>query len=540
MTRYTYLQKRRGTYYIRVFVPTQIRNILKKSEISYSLKTKDYREAVKRLRVEILKVDKMFENSKNNLHILTKAEAIKLLKERWGNIFTGERFDNIVLLRPTLYERHCISALKLPSKTSIDMSTDIWRHFHNIMQKMDRQIDEIQKYNGNFEKQMELYDEIFEDIADLQMRREENTIAPIVPNIPQLPPQPIEKHKWLEVFEEFWLKKINNNPSIRENAKSEYLSKFETIFSLLQIDYIEDFTEDVCLDFIDRDIYRIPKRKNRDNKRWLRATDIENEDRLSPKTLSTYKSALKQLLEFAQRKKYIPDNIADILEERSGAKKDVSIKREGFSDEELLKIFNPETYPNKLKDKTRFWIPLWALYSGARLNEICQLKFEDIRQENGIWCFDINENAENKSIKNASSKRLVPIHPFLIKLGLLEFIKNQEIHKGLAPKENKNNIFFDLKFQTKNGYGGAISTWFARYLKNLGLKRPELTFHSFRHTVASRLANLGVSTEIRNAISGWTQKGTGERFYTHYDITTIYSGLEKIKYEAVEEMLMQL
>ena len=77
------------------------------------------------------------------------------------------------------------------------------------------------------------------------------------------------------------------------------------------------------------------------------------------------------------------------MEEKTSAKSN-SIKRECFTDEELLKIFNPETYPNKLKDKTRFLISLWALYSGARLNEICQLRFEDIKQQDGIWCFDIN------------------------------------------------------------------------------------------------------------------------------------------------------
>lgn len=57
MTSYTYLQKRRGVYYIRVSIPKELQNVLKKSEISYSLKTKDYRDTVRKLRVEILKVD---------------------------------------------------------------------------------------------------------------------------------------------------------------------------------------------------------------------------------------------------------------------------------------------------------------------------------------------------------------------------------------------------------------------------------------------------------------------------------------------------
>lgn len=308
----------------------------------------------------------------------------------------------------------------------------------------------------------------------------------------------------------------------------------------MKIEYVEDLTETICVDFVDKDIYKIPKRKNRDNKKWLKVNDIENEDRLSQKTIMTYKNTLKQFLAYTQRKKYITEDLASIMEERTGIKKNTSIKRTEFTDEELMQIFNPKTYPNKLKYKARFWIPLWAMYSGARLNEICQLRFEDIKQIDNIWCFDINENSENKSIKNASSKRLVPIHPFLIKLGLLDFIKDQKEHSKLASKENRNNIFYGLNFQTKNGYGGTISNWFGRYLKDIGLKRPELTFHSFRHTVASRLANSGVSTEIRNAISGWTQKGTGERIYTHLDIHTIMTELEKLKYESVENMLMEM
>ena len=128
----------------------------------------------------------------------------------------------------------------------------------------------------------------------------------------------------------------------------------------------------------------------------------------------------------------------------------------------------------------------------------------------------------------------------MIKLGLLDFIKDKKEHSKLAPKENKNNIFYELNFQTKNGYGGSISNWFRRYLEDIGIKRPELTFHSFRHTVASKLANAGVSSEIRNAISGWTQKGTRERVYAHLNIHTIMTELEKLKYYVVEDKLMEL
>ena len=50
---------------------------------------------------------------------------------------------------------------------------------------------------------------------------------------------------------------------------------------------------------------------------------------------------------------------------------------------------------------------------------------DDIRQEGDVWVFDINDK-EEKRLKNMSSERLVPIHPQLIKLGLLDYVGNPE------------------------------------------------------------------------------------------------------------------
>jgi site-specific recombinase XerD len=38
----------------------------------------------------------------------------------------------------------------------------------------------------------------------------------------------------------------------------------------------------------------------------------------------------------------------------------------------------------------KFWVPLIAVFSGLRQEEICQLHVDDVRQEDGIWYFDIN------------------------------------------------------------------------------------------------------------------------------------------------------
>lgn len=51
-----------------------------------------------------------------------------------------------------------------------------------------------------------------------------------------------------------------------------------------------------------------------------------------------------------------------------------------------------------------------SLYTGARLNELCQLRVSDVNKVGEIWCLDINEK-DGKQLKNVSSTRQIPIHP---------------------------------------------------------------------------------------------------------------------------------
>jgi hypothetical protein len=44
--------------------------------------------------------------------------------------------------------------------------------------------------------------------------------------------------------------------------------------------------------------------------------------------------------------------------------------------------------PYRIRDH-RFWLPLLALFSGARLGELCQLSVDDVREIEGVWCLEI-------------------------------------------------------------------------------------------------------------------------------------------------------
>ena len=92
------------------------------------------------------------------------------------------------------------------------------------------------------------------------------------------------------------------------------------------------------------------------------------------------------------------------------------------------------------KKPERYWITLLSAYSGARLNEVCQLKVSDISKTDGIWTMSINDDSEDKSIKTKSGNRVIPLHPKLLNLGFLNYfnqIKNQNKEK-LFPQLKKN------------------------------------------------------------------------------------------------------
>ena len=104
-----------------------------------------------------------------------------------------------------------------------------------------------------------------------------------------------------------------------------------------------------------------------------------------------------------------------------------------------------------------------AVY-GARLNEIAQIHFADIREVDGLWCFDLNDDDDTKKLKTDASRRLVPMHSRLIELGMLDYV--QTLRASGAQK-----LFPDFQFCPKNGWGRSLGRWFNdRFLVQIGLK----------------------------------------------------------------------
>ena len=171
--------------------------------------------------------------------------------------------------------------------------------------------------------------------------------------------------------------------------------------------------------------------------------------------------------------------------------------RARFNHSDLSALFSVDIYQGKTKGKPhQYWIPLLGLYTGARLNELCQLYIEDIQNEDGIYYININESKEDQSLKNRSSARHVPIHSYLIKLGFLDYVASVK-HERLFPE-----------LVLRDGqYGKNVSTWFGRERDKVlpNAKRENKVFHSFRHTLIDSLKQTGQETSIIKALVGHSE-----------------------------------
>jgi len=126
--------------------------------------------------------------------------------------------------------------------------------------------------------------------------------------------------------------------------------------------------------------------------------------------------------------------------------------REVFNDDELKKLFvkSLEYGRDRHNLPYKFWIPLLGLYTGAREEELCQMDTTDIVEVDGVWCIDINQNGPQKSVKT-SEQRIVPLHPFLVELGLPKFASGSGSYGWLMSSTSSN---------------GSLTCWLIQKLAN--------------------------------------------------------------------------
>ncbi|EKN3528848.1 DUF6538 domain-containing protein [Yersinia enterocolitica] len=166
-----------------------------------------------------------------------------------------------------------------------------------------------------------------------------------------------------------------------------------------------------------------------------------------------------------------------------------------------------------------YWMPLLALFTGARVNELAQLMLDDIKENDGIYFFNFDiDDESNKKLKNANARREIPVHSVLIKLGLIEYVK-------ALRSVGYDRLFPEITPNTVKGHGKAVSAWFNESILNKRLKLERnrtKSFHSFRHSVSTLLKEKGVSSELRAQLAGHVRGTTETEVRYSKDLKPLY------------------
>jgi integrase len=259
--------------------------------------------------------------------------------------------------------------------------------------------------------------------------------------------------------------------------------------------------------------------------------DIPAEERFGARNAVKYLSRSKTFLKWARLNGFMSQDIGSVLTFKLPDREPK--RRIPFSTQDLRRIFGSEEYRKGLwKHHHHFWLPLLGAFTGARLNEICQLYVEDVRRVKDIWVIKIRDGGD-RQVKNDTSIREVPVHQTLIDLGFINFVNRQR-------QNREDRLFPQLKKGKVNGFGGSASKWFCDFqercdVRPIDPKREVKGFHSFRHTVATNLSNKTdevLHERVINQLLGHT-KGSSEtmKTYAHkIDVPTLKEAVDKITY----------
>jgi integrase len=267
---------------------------------------------------------------------------------------------------------------------------------------------------------------------------------------------------------------------------------------------------------------------------------------MSPAHLNGHMNKFSSLLNWATKEELITRNpalglrIHDPIPPRD--------KRKPFCTAQLIRIFaapifhgcvddeNGYATPGPSKPKRgRYWIPIIGLYSGLRLNEVCQLDTGDVRVVEEHLCFVITtasgHGADDKRLKTLSSERIVPVHPVLLDLGFAAYVEARR-------STNDLKLFPELPY--RHGlYSHQFSRWFSRFLVSCGAAAERTCYHSFRHCFRDACRAGRVDRDIVMALGGWSSASdssgsVSDSYGRGHSPAALFEAIALVRYNGIE------
>jgi integrase len=240
--------------------------------------------------------------------------------------------------------------------------------------------------------------------------------------------------------------------------------------------------------------------------------------KLAPASIQKQLNALRSVLSWAVSHGYLETNPGTgISHARANGSHNDDTRRLPYDADDLSKLF---ASIEKRTGADR-WLPLLELWTGARLEELGQLRAGDVGQDGGVPFIYIH-GGDGRRVKNRGSERRVPLHPQLLRLGFLNFVQAQR-EAGHA------RLFPELK---PDRHGKLTRLWGKRYryfARSVGVTDPRKTFHSFRHGFKDA-ARAVMPEEHHDAITGHSNGSVGRSYGRGVPLRVLAESMAKVRF----------
>ncbi|MFN1648234.1 tyrosine-type recombinase/integrase [Vibrio rotiferianus] len=491
MTNATYLTTRNNTYYFKKRIPSDLRCIFNKSHFYTSLKTTKWATALCMSSSLVSQTDLLFSNTRKKMNTMMNEDLTE-------TIYAIMHGDKPKTLNPETNEWISVRLINHPDGTT-------------------EQVTEV-----NHEGQTS--EEIAADQRSLEILTIQRSPISSTPHLKE----PL--HTISDVVDRFIASKIASGTIQAKGleANKAHLALLidffgaDTDIRTIRLEQAEEFRNLLL---------KLPPNRSKNDKLKGKSLREIVDMNLKPQAIATVKGTIQKcstFFQWATKADYVDQNYFYKMPMPKDKRKE-SEQRDRWHKEDLIKLFSIPIWSEhqNVKHPYYFWLPLLALYTGARLNELAQLKPNNLKLVDNTLCIHISDEADGQKLKNTSSKRVIPIHKHIIELGFEEYLRQRQGQEWLFDGLLTHNG--DLP---RDGFSHNASKWFNR-LRNQN-ELSNVDFHGFRHTVADELKQNQVPAQQASSLLGHKEQTiTYARYGKDLNIELLKQTVQKLDFKDV-------
>jgi len=547
-----YIQQRPSGYYLRYPIPKRFQSIVVARELKYSLQTRSLSIAKRKARTIVVGLEQLLQRHLMN-HTELTSDTISELVQQYVNE-TREAIEESHLANPAYLDKNSLAyaeAQDLLNRYDADIKHSDFEFAGERAQELLAKAGiavpaESLGFKMLCRQIIRAYKELHRYALDLaegcDMVGEQSYLTPpqTITVAHQASAQTVSAGPIDNYIEKF-LTNHKASKEISEATEVAYRTAFRDFTDVMGKLAVTKVNYDKACEFRDT-LTKIPPNRNKavayrdKTTAELIALDLPRDKCLSSNTISGHLIYLGKLFSWLRAKEVVARNPFDEVTIQTEEE-----ERPPYSDEDLKTIFNSALYVNSTYSRratttaSYWWLPLMALYSGARISELLQMRLEDVTTSEGILAATVKEDKDKKQkTKTEAGKRTFPIHPKLLELGFQEYLEELRAN-------SQDRVFAAIPLGKRTAGKNASTWWNERYSKHLPseFKAEGKVFHSFRHSYVTHARNMDMKErhlkQMVGHIRGDKDDSSATEIYDHGDtIQALFESIKKVNFNGLD------